>query len=220
MRNTTPTLPLEQRRNSCPLSARLARASCPRRTLANSPEPISQRPVSLRRGPEHEPSYSEVALSLLCALSTMHVSRQRSGSPSALRLSGICTVSLTAGAHDFAGAWVPCGAGPFSPIACQMLPLPPAGPAGRFCRGLWDPKRRAGSVGRRGCSGARARCQHSCLRPPSLSWAAKRNRRAVPGCGKFHSLVLLLSKSARHLADRRRHYLDGPCRTPKRCKGP
>jgi len=48
-----PALPLAQQRNSCPYRApRLARASCPRRTLARSPEPISQRPVSLRRDPE------------------------------------------------------------------------------------------------------------------------------------------------------------------------
>jgi hypothetical protein len=44
-------LPVDQERNSCSLSARVARVSCPRRTLASPPEPISQRPVSLRRDP-------------------------------------------------------------------------------------------------------------------------------------------------------------------------
>jgi hypothetical protein len=42
--------------NGCPYRARVARVSCPRRTLASSPEPISRRPVSLRRDPSRAPA--------------------------------------------------------------------------------------------------------------------------------------------------------------------
>jgi hypothetical protein len=49
--NNTPALPLEPQRDSSLPSTCVARVSCPRRALASSPEPISQRPVSLRRDP-------------------------------------------------------------------------------------------------------------------------------------------------------------------------
>jgi hypothetical protein len=40
---------------------------------------------------------------------------------------------------DFARAWVPYGAGPFSPNRMPMHALRPAGPGRRFCRGLCSP---------------------------------------------------------------------------------
>jgi hypothetical protein len=43
------------------LSARVAWVSCPRRTLASSPEPISKRPVSLRRDPSRAPARARLS---------------------------------------------------------------------------------------------------------------------------------------------------------------
>jgi hypothetical protein len=156
-RNKTPALPLEHQRNSYPLSARVARVSCPRRTLASSPEPISQRPVSLRRDPSTSESECEGDLSLPCALSTAHGSSQRSGSPTEFWLSEISRVFLTAGGAILPGLgphteWVP-----FRPIAHQCSPCCQRGQGIDFAGGPLGPEGVCWSRRRTGCSGARAR---------------------------------------------------------------
>jgi hypothetical protein len=85
------------------LLSRVARVPCPRRTLANSPEPISQRRVSLRWDP--------------------------STSGASARGTERCCVRL----HRTMG--------PLCSLMSQLLPLLPAGPAGRLSPGgLWVPK--------------------------------------------------------------------------------
>jgi hypothetical protein len=53
---------------------------------------------------------------------------------------GVCCVLLTSLRVDFAGAWVPYGAGPFSPHCIPTRPLLPAGAGVDFAGGLWDLK--------------------------------------------------------------------------------
>src|SRR5260370_27232264 len=63
---------LEQQRNSCPLSARVARASYWPSHIPSVPELGLRRPSKGRSGPEPSEARTRGGLSLLCALSTAH----------------------------------------------------------------------------------------------------------------------------------------------------
>jgi hypothetical protein len=87
---------------------------------------------------------------------------------------------------DFAGAWVPIGAGPYA----KCSPCSQRDQRVDFRRGPLGPEGRAGPV-RQGCKRARAQRPRLPTRP-SVSPGSQTHRRVT--LGKPQSLVLLLSK--------------------------